>query len=85
MDVAHEELAAVLLRPGAAEVDISPQWAWPPPAASDCGCCRRAAWSPSVVAVVGDRLDVVVGVRVEVLAGLPLVAAALDDVEAGAG
>ena len=35
-----------------------------------------------VVAVVGDRLDVVVGVRVEVRARLPLVAAALDDVVA---
>ena len=33
-----------------------------------------------VVAVVGDRLDVVVGVRVEVRPGLALVAAALDDV-----
>ena len=33
-----------------------------------------------LVHVVGDRLDVVVGVRVEVLAGLPLVSRALDDV-----
>ena len=33
-----------------------------------------------VVPVVGDRLDVVVRVRVEVRAGLPLVAAALNDV-----
>ncbi len=32
------------------------------------------------VSVVGDRLDVVVGVGVEVRPGLPLVAGALDDV-----
>src|SRR5947209_8202535 len=34
-----------------------------------------------VVAVVGDRLDVVVGVGVEMLAGLPLVASAGNDVK----
>src|SRR5947209_17670554 len=33
-----------------------------------------------VVAVVGDRLDVVIGVGVEVLAGLPLIACAGNDV-----
>ena len=31
--------------------------------------------------MIGDRLDVVVGVRIEVGAPLPLVAGALDDVE----
>ena len=40
----------------------------------------RVRVGADVVAVVGDRLDVVVGVRVEVRPGLPLVPAALDHV-----
>ena len=82
VDVAHEDLAAVLRGPGAAEVDHRRR--------SGRGRRRRESErllppcgvGADVVAVVGDRLDVVVGVRVEVLARLALVAAALDDVEA---
>ena len=73
-------LAAILLRPGAALVDH--QAAVGVAAAGAVGAAVAAVRVRAVpVQVVGDGLDVVVGVRVEVRARLPLIAAALDDVE----
>src|SRR5581483_9052605 len=78
---AHEEAAAVLRRPGAAEV--AHQAAVSVAAARVAGAVvARPRVGALPVQVVGDRLQVVVGVRVEVLAGLAVVAAVLDDVEA---
>ena len=81
VDVVHEDRLAVLARPGvAAEVDHRPGVG-----VAAAGRCRAAvagvrSLAPDPVDVVGDGLDVVVDVRVEVLAGLPLVSRALDDV-----
>ena len=81
VDVVHEDGVAILLGPGvAAEIDHR----------AGVGVAAAGRVGPAVagvrslvadpVQVIGDRLDVVVGVRVEVLARLPLVARALDDV-----
>ena len=79
VQVTHEEFAVVLLGPGAALVAHQ--------AAVGVAAAGRVAAvvagvgrGPDVVSVQGDRLDVGVGVRVEVAAGLPVVAAARDDV-----
>ena len=62
VDVVHEELVAVLLGPGAAEVDH--RAAVGVAAAGRVGLRRLPSFRlvADVVAVVGDRLDVVVGV-----------------------
>ena len=79
VDVVHEERAAVLGRPGAAQVDHRPGVGVA--AAGRVGPAVAAVRvGAQVVAVIGDRLDVVIGVGIEVLARLPLVAAPLDDV-----
>ena len=79
VDVAHEELAVVLLRPRPAEVAHQPA-VGVPAAGRVAAVVAAVRVRPDVVQVVGDRPDVGVRVRVEVLARLPQVAAALDDV-----
>ena len=81
VDVVHEDRVAVLRRPGvAAEVDhrAGVRVAAAGRRRSAVAGVRPLPSDP--VHVIGDGLDVVVGVRVEVLARLPLVARALDDV-----
>ena len=79
VDVVHEERAAVLGRPGAAQVDHR----------AGVGMAAAGGVGPAVAAmrvgaevmpVIGDGLDVVVGVGIEMLARLPLVPASLDHV-----
>ena len=79
VDVVHEQRAAVLGRPGAAQVDHRAGVGVA--AAGGVGAAVAAVRvGAQVMPVVGDGLDVVVGVGIEVLARLPLVAAALDHV-----
>ena len=59
---------------------MAPAWAWPPPASSERLDCPRVATGRPSNGDVGDRLDVVVGVGIEVLPGLPLIPAALNHV-----
>ncbi len=84
MDVAHEDLAAVLRGPGAALVDhqAAVGVAAAGGVAAVVAAVRRGA---DVVDVVGDRLDVGIGVRIEVRPRLSQITAALDDVPACAG
>ena len=77
MDVGHEDPTAPLARESVRLVDhraavsmSAPDRGGPTVARVRCGA--------EVVPVVGDRLDVVVDVRVEVVARLPLVAAPLE-------
>src|SRR5262249_8132538 len=78
-DVAHEELAGVLLWPGAAEIAHQP--------AVSVAAAGRVALvvaavriRADVVSVVGYGRDVGIGVRIEVGPRLALVAPALDNV-----
>ncbi len=80
VDVVHEELAAVMLRPGTAQVDARTRVGM---ATADPVRGREVGGVPLVAAPVpveGDRLDVVEGVGVEVLPRLPLVTSAGNDV-----
>src|SRR5262249_11884147 len=80
VDVAHEELAAIFGRPGAAEV--THQAAMGVSAAGAVGfVVARPRVGPLPMQMIGDGLDVVIGVRIEVGAGLAMIAAPLDDVE----
>src|SRR5690606_39752923 len=80
-DVVHEDLIAVLRRPLSAEVD-------------HCTCVRMAAADVVAAVAIGlipliadpvpvlrDRLDVGVGIWIEMLPGLPVVAGTVDDVK----
>src|SRR5205085_8150284 len=81
VDVVREDGAAVFFGPGPALIDHA---AGVGVAAAERVGLQAVAVVPlvaGVVAMVGDRLDVVVGVGVEVLAGLPLVAGAGNDVK----
>ena len=81
MNVAHVQLAAIFLWPGAAEVDH--QTAMGVAAARAVRAfVSRVRRGSGVVKMVGDGLNVGIGVRVEVIAGLPEIARALKDVEA---
>ena len=81
VDVVHEDRAAILRRPAVApEIDHR---AGVGVAASGRARAAVGGMRPLLahpVAVIGDGLDVVVGVRIEVLVRLPLVPSALDDV-----
>src|SRR5437762_9414527 len=81
MNIVHEDGAAIFLGPGPALIDHA---AGVGVAAAERVGLQAVAVVPlvaGVVAVVGDCLDVVVGVGVEVLTGLPLIAGAGDDVK----
>src|SRR5262245_13862297 len=81
VDVVHEDRAAIFLGPGPALIDHA---AGVGVAAAELVGLAAVVVVPlvaGVVAVVGDRLDVAVGVGIEVLGGLPLVASAGNDVE----
>src|SRR5688500_1004982 len=82
VDVVHEELAVVLLWPGAPLIDHRPGVGVAAPQLIRLPAVVVVPLVPRVMPVVGNRLDVVVGVGVEMLAGLPLVARAGDDVVA---
>src|ERR1700693_1473990 len=80
VDVAHEHLAAIRRRPGTAQVDHGA--AVGVPAAGAVGAIVASVRAAAdVMAVGGNGLDCVVGVRVEVFAGLPMITPALDNVE----
>ncbi len=79
VDVVHEQRALVLGRPGTAQIDHRPRVRMA--AAGGVGPAVAAVRvGPQVMPVVGDRLDVVVGIGIEMLARLPLVPASLDHV-----
>ena len=81
VDVVHEDRVAILRRPAVApEIDhrAGVGVAAAGRARAAVGGVRSLRADP--VPVIGDGLDVVVGVRIEVLARLPLVPSALDDV-----
>src|SRR4029079_3888032 len=79
--IVHEDGSAIFFGPGAALIDHA--------AGVGVAAAERVGRAAvvvvplvaGVVAVVGDRLDVVVGIGVEVLASLPLIAGAGDDVK----
>ncbi len=75
VDVVHEELVAVLLRPGSAEIDHRPGVGVPAADVVAAVAVRLVPLIADPVTVLGDRLNVGVRVRVEVLARLPLIAA----------
>ena len=80
VDVVHEDRVAILVRPGAAQIDHragSARVRRPHRSSRRCRACGVVA---DVVPMVGDRLNVGVGVRIEVLARLPLVSGALNHV-----
>ena len=80
VDVVHEEFAVVLLGPGSALVDHRPGMGM---AAAEVVAGFAVVVIPLVAGVVpvpGDRLDVVISMRVEVRSRLPLEPTALDDV-----
>src|SRR5439155_2020242 len=81
MNIVHEDGAAVFFGPAPALIDHA---AGVGVAAAERVGLQAVAVVPlvaGIVAVVGDRLDVVVGVGVEVRAGLPLVTGAGNDVK----
>ncbi len=51
---------------------MRPEWAWPPPASFRLAVAAVRVLA-DVVAVVGDRLDIGVGVGVELVPRLPLI------------
>src|SRR5688500_9681863 len=79
VDVVHENLPAVFLRPLAAEVNHRAGVS-----VATAGCVALAVAAvrvgAEVVYVIGDRLDVIVRVRIEMLPGLTLISSALNDV-----
>ena len=79
VDVVHEDRVPVLIRERVSEVDHRAA-VGVPTADRVRDPVARVGARPEVVEVVRDRLDVVVDVRVEVLAALPVVTRALDDV-----
>ena len=79
VQVAHEQLAVVLLRPRSALVAHEAR-VGVPAAGAVAAAVAAVRRRPDVVPVVRDGLDVVERVRVEVRAALPAVPAALDHV-----
>ncbi len=68
MNVVHEQLAVVLLRPGSAQVDHGPGMGVTAAQVVAGLAVVVVPLVPGVVPVPGDRLDVVVCVRVKVRA-----------------
>ena len=80
VDVAHEKLIAIRVGPTAAEVDHQAAVGVAP--AGAVGLVVAAVGiRAEVVEMIGDRLDVVVGVGVEMLTTLPMIPRPLNDVK----
>ena len=80
VDVVHEQLVAVAIGPRAAEVDAGPAVGMAAAAGVRLLPVGIVPLASSPVTMAGDRLDVVEGPGVEVLASLALVTGPLDDV-----
>src|SRR5215831_18527987 len=81
MDVVHEKLAAVLLRPGVAQVDHGAGVGMAAAGGVGASAVGLVPLVADPVAVTGDGLDVGVSVWLVVVPRLPLVATTLADVE----
>src|SRR4051812_5971225 len=81
MNVVHEDSAAIFLWPGAALIDHAAGVSVPAAERVGLAAVVVVPLIARVMAVVGDRLDVVVGVRIEMLPRLPLIAPARNDVK----
>jgi hypothetical protein len=86
MDVVEEDLVAIPIGPIVSEVDHRTAVGVPTSCIGGVVLNARFVAPPSMVAdtssvvqVIGDGLDVLVGVAVEMLAGLTLVVCSLDD------
>jgi hypothetical protein len=79
VDVVHEQRSAILRRPGIAEVDHRPGMGMAAPRRVRTTIAAVGRES-EIMTMIGDGLDILIRVGIEVQAGLTLVAAPLRDV-----